>query len=65
MASNEENASGKPTQLAAFFLPEACLVYCSTVKMVAIRYSETSVNFYRTAWRNIPEVFFIVTAVRS
>jgi hypothetical protein len=65
MASNEQIANGKPTQLAAFFLPEASLVYCSALKMAEIRYFETSVNFCRPAWRNIPEVFFIVTAVRS
>jgi hypothetical protein len=35
--------------------------------MEAIRISETSVDFYGTAWRYNPQkiVFFIVTAVRA
>jgi hypothetical protein len=33
----------------------SCLAYSSTLKMEATRSSETSVDFYRTTWRYIPE----------
>jgi hypothetical protein len=31
------------------------LVYSSTLKINAVPSSETSVNFYRTTWRYVPE----------
>jgi hypothetical protein len=36
------------------FLMVSCLSYSSTLKMEAVRSSETLVNFYRTIWRYIP-----------
>jgi hypothetical protein len=33
--------------------------------METVRTSETSVNYYQTTRRNIPEVIFILTAMRT
>jgi hypothetical protein len=33
----------------------ACVAYSSTLKMGALHFSKTSINFYRTIWRHIPE----------
>jgi hypothetical protein len=43
----------------AFFLLVTCLAYFFTLKMEAVRSSQTSVNFYRTTLRHIPEDLLI------
>jgi hypothetical protein len=40
---------------AACFVLISCMANSSSLKMEAIRSSETSVNFHRTTWRYIPE----------
>jgi hypothetical protein len=39
--------------LAAWFMPVPCLSYFSSLNMEAVCSVETSVNIYRTTWRNI------------
>jgi hypothetical protein len=41
------------------------LLGCCTLIMEAVSTSETSVNFYQTTGRNIPEVTFTHAAVRT
>jgi hypothetical protein len=48
---------------STFRLPISCLAYPSIRKMVAVHSSETSVDFYRTTRRCMPED--TVTAVRT
>jgi hypothetical protein len=40
--------------LAACFMPGSCLVYSFSVKMEAMRFSNTAVDFHWTAWSCIP-----------
>jgi hypothetical protein len=41
--------------LAASFMLVSCLAYSSTLKVEAISYYETSVDFHRTSLCHIPE----------
>jgi hypothetical protein len=41
--------------LATCFMPVSCLAYSSTLKMKAVRFSETSVNCQRISWLYIPK----------
>jgi hypothetical protein len=41
----------------------ACSAYSSTLKMEAVRFSETSLNFFVARFQNI--LFFLVPAVRT
>jgi hypothetical protein len=45
-------------------LPASCLAYSLILKIEAIGFFETSVDFYRSVWRYIPEAGILqVTAV--
>jgi hypothetical protein len=47
------DVSEEPVSIPKVELP--CLAYCSTIQMEALCSSETSLNFYITTWRHIPE----------
>jgi hypothetical protein len=49
-AGSTQNMAG----LATYCIPVSCLSYSSTMKMKAVRSSETSVDFQRISWRYIP-----------
>jgi hypothetical protein len=49
------NKPSKLILLAACFLLNSCWPYSSTLKIEAVRFSETEVKFYRTTWCHNPE----------
>jgi hypothetical protein len=66
-ASHQEETSRKKSSLWRQCVRRSisCLLlvsvaYCLTLKMEAVRSSDTSVNFYRTTRRHIPEVSILI-----
>jgi hypothetical protein len=52
---DSEGCSGRSKQLVEEWHLEILRQSLTTLKMGAVRSSETSVNFYQTTWRSIPE----------